>query len=594
MHSALAAETEQSRPAPLNGGQLNRLQQAIADLSAQQLNWASGYLAGLSCSRVTPGASSSKPPVTVLYASQTGNSRTLAETLCRAAEAQGVPTALHSADRYKPRELGKEKALILIVSTHGEGEPPESARSLQQYLSGPRAPQLNGLKFAVFGLGDSSYEQFCAAARLFDQQLATLGGERLMPLVEADVDFQTPGDLWIPQILARVEPLQSEQSGHLATISPIRPLPRIDRNHPYAATLVESRRITTDDAVGEVHHLALQVDPELVRYQPGDALGVWFHNDPLLIDEVLQRTGLRGESETTLKGERITLQQALGRQLELTQLHPAVVRRWAESVESETLRELTADPALLRDYCRTRQLVDLLNDYPRQIGAGDLVALLQPLQPRLYSIASSQQEHEEEIHLTVGVHRYRAQGREHLGGASGFLGERLREGSRVEIYVVENAAFRLPENGDTPVIMIGAGTGIAPFRAFLQQRAAAGAKGHNWLIFGNRHFHRDFLYQQEWLAYRSAGQLQRVTPAFSRDGAADAYVQDRLLEQGEEICRWLKQGAHIYVCGAIAMEAGVRQALTEVVAQHSGHPTSDAGEFIDRLQQEGRYQRDVY
>lgn len=595
MHSTLALQTaDEQQPGPLSAMQLNRLNQAIQGLSEQQLSWASGYLVGISrrqspLEQPQPGAS-----VTVLYASQTGNSRSVAEALVERSESRGLNIRLLSVDQYKPRDLLKEKLLLLVVSTHGEGEPPESAQELFRFLHGKRAPQLRELRYAVFGLGDSSYEHFCKTARDFDQRLEELGASRILERVDADLNFQSESENWVPAVLNRVDELIPSNPTKVVALCDARRSRRHDRNNPFQATLLENRRITTSSAISDVRHIALEIDPAAIIYAPGDALGVLFRNDPALVDDILRNTGLDGDAQVSLENRGLPLADALGGKLELTQLHPSVAAGWAEISNDEVLRQLASDDKALREYCAGRQFVDLLAEYPARPDADALVKLLHPLQPRLYSIASSQAEFEDEVHLTLSVLRYQAHGRNHLGGASGFLAERIEEGAPLDVYVAENRNFRLPEDGNTPIIMIGAGTGIAPYRAFLQQRAVQGDTGENWLIFGNRHFHHDFLYQTEWLAHRRAGRLQRTTLAFSRDGSSRAYVQDRLLDQGEVLYRWLQEGARVYVCGGASMESGVRDAITLVAQTEGALNPEAAAEYVENLRADGRYLRDVY
>lgn len=586
--------TGDQQPGVLSAMQLKQLEQAVEGLNEAQLNWAGGYLAGIARHRLPAALSQEQERLTVLYASQTGNSRSVAETLVEAAEARGFAVRLLSSEQYKPRDLAGERLLLLIVSTHGEGEPPESAAGLYHFLHSQRAPRLTGLNYAVFGLGDSSYEHFCKAARDFDDRLRELGGNRIMPRVEADLDFQTSSENWLPQILDRIDQLQPSEPKKVVSLSHARHSRRHDRNNPYSGLVLENRRITTVDAIADVRHIALQVDSQELKYAPGDAIGVWFRNDPALVEEILRIAKLDGDSLISFNEQRLLLTDLLINRLELTQLHPKVVTQWAEFTENEALRHLTKDADSLRHYCVDRQVLDLLAEHPARLDAEELVKSLQPLQPRLYSIASSQNEYPDEVHLTVSVVRYRAHGRDHLGGASGFLGERLDEGAQLQLYIVENQSFHLPQDGATPIIMIGAGTGVAPFRAFLQQRASEGASGKNWLIFGNRHFHRDFLYQNEWLAQRKAGLLNRATVAFSRDGNRGCYVQDRLLEQGAELYRWLQEGAALYVCGGSAMERGVREALTLIAQSEGGLEAEAAGDYVESLRSTGRYLRDVY
>jgi sulfite reductase (NADPH) flavoprotein alpha-component len=321
---------------------------------------------------------------------------------------------------------------------------------------------------------------------------------------------------------------------------------------------------------------------------------VRFRNDQALVAQVLTAAGLDGDAEVSLGGEGLALAEALASRLELTRLHPAAATAWAGIAGDAGLSALVQDRAALRAFCAQHQVIDLAIQYRARPGAADLAGLLQPLQPRLYSIASAQAETDDEVHLTVGILRYQLDGQERRGGASGFLGERLGEGDPLDVFVAENPAFRLPADGDTPIVLVGSGTGIAPFRAFLQHRAAQGDRGRNWLVFGNRHFHRDFLYQADWLRLRKAGLLQRFSPAFSRDTAERLYVQDRLVAEGAELWRWLAEGARLYVCGATAMEAGVRQALSRIARDHGGLTEDAALAFIDNLRQEARYVRDVY
>ncbi len=343
-----------------------------------------------------------------------------------------------------------------------------------------------------------------------------------------------------------------------------------------------------------MQHLSLAIDPQLVTYRPGDALGVWFRNDPDLVDAVLHLTGLDAKEPVEIQGQSQSLGEALASRLELTQLHPLVVKAWAALTGNSTLAGLAQDSKILRAFATERQFIDLLHDYPGEIDAANLVKTLQPVQPRLYSIASSQAAYEDEIHLTVSSTQYQAHGREHLGAASGYLSRRIDAGDEIQVYIAENPAFSLPDDGDTALILIGTGSGIAPYRAFLQEREAIGATGPVWLVFGNRNFHRDFLYQTDWLKYRKAGLLERVSLAFSRDTNAPAYVQDRLSEEGAELFRWLQEGARIYVCGCVAMEKGVSEALHGIIAKHGGMSTESATQYVEDLHAGKRYLRDVY
>jgi len=583
---------------PLDEQQLVNLQSVLSGLSSEQVAWVGGYLAGLGATPMpcTASKTATSRALTVLYGSQTGNARSVADSLGASALAQGLDARVLSMADYKPRDLVKERALLIVVSTQGEGEPPESALELHAYLSGRRAPRLEDLRFAVLGLGDSSYEHFCQAAVDFDERLAALGAGRMVPLQRCDLVYEQEAGSWGDAVLKRVSEITTERGAEVVTLPGVRlgSVARYDKDAPYTATLLEKRRITTDDAVADVRHMALGIDPTDLRFEPGDSLGVRFRNAPELVDEILLATGADGGASIVLSGEAITLRQALAERLELAQLHPAVAKGWANLVHAERLKELAKDATELRAYVAEHRLVDLLKDYPGRVEAASFAELLNPLQPRLYSIASSQAEIEDEVHLTVSKVGYQARGRRWTGAASGYLSERLDEGDPLDVYVVENPAFRLPKDGNIPLIMIGAGTGIAPFRAFLQQRAANGDGGRNWLIFGNRHFHRDFLYQLDWQRYRKAGFLDRVSLAFSRDGAQKHYVQHRLRDEGAEIYRWLSAGAHVYVCGSTAMGQEVQRVFADLIAREAGLGPEAARGSVEKLRREGRYQRDLY
>lgn len=586
---------------PLDEHQLAALRTALGGLSPLQIAWVSGYLAGRGLDAQTLPAQSAPATssgLAILYGSQTGNCRGVAESLAALVRARGCEPRLVSLADYRSRDIARERLLLLLVSTQGEGEPPESALDLFKYLHGGRAPRLEQLRYAVLGLGDSSYAQFCATARAFDARLGELGAQRLLDLQCCDVAYQEPAAEWSARALETTLPLLEPPTAKViqihggrqgaagATPEPI-PGPRVAR-------LLERRRLTTADAVGEVHHLALAIDPEQLRFTPGDALGIWFRNDPALVEAILETLALDGERRVQLGAEDLPLREALSERLEITQLHPTLVKSWAAHLGEEHLAALCAESTALREYAGSRQFIDLVREYPDHLTAAELTALLQPLRPRLYSIASSQAEIADELHLTVSLVRYKVQGQERLGGASGFLAQRLGEDEPVRVAVTENPHFRLPADGARPIILVGAGTGVAPFRAFLQQRAADGARGRNWLVFGNRHYRRDFLYQLDWQAHRKAGRLDRVSVAFSRDQGDKRYVQHRLLEQGRDIHAWLDDGAQLYVCGSTAMGHAVQESLLELIARERQLDREDADAYLDTLRQDGRYQRDLY
>lgn len=589
---------------PLTPEQLAKLQSAIGEFSPNQLAWLSGYFWGMVNQQ--PGAVAVAPTpavaasITVISASQTGNARRVSEQLRDDLTAAGLSVTLVNAGDYKFKQIAQEKLLLVVASTQGEGEPPEEAVALHKYLFSKKAPQLTGTAFAVFGLGDTSYENFCQTGKDFDTRLGELGAERLLDRADADVDFKAAAEAWRNQVvevlkqrIPQATPAQAQASvaGSVAQVlsSPY------SKESPLTATLAVNQKITGRNSDKDVRHLEIDLGDSGLSYQPGDALGVWYHNDPDLVEEIIGLVWRTGDEKITLNGQTLTLREALTDHLELTQNTTVIVEKYASLSRDERLIELLADKHQLQQYAQTTPLPDMIRQAPADLDAEQLVALLRPLTPRLYSIASAQEEVGNEVHITVGVVRYDVEGRARTGGASGYLADRLEEEGELRVFIEHNDNFRLPANPQTPVIMIGPGTGIAPFRAFIQQRAAEGAEGLNWLFFGNPHFTEDFLYQVEWQRYVKEGVLSRIDLAWSRDQNHKVYVQDKLREQGAEVWRWIEKGAHIYVCGdANRMAKDVEQALLELLAEHGGMDAEQADEFLSELRVERRYQRDVY
>ena len=591
---------------PLNPEQLARLQAATTDLTPTQLAWVSGYFWGVlnqqpgaAVATATPAATEA-PTITLLSASQTGNARRVAEALRDDLLAAKLNVKLVSAGDYKFKQIANEKLLIVVASTQGEGEPPEEAVALHKFLFSKKAPKLDGTAFAVLGLGDTSYEFFCQAGKDFDSKLAELGAERLLDRVDADVEFQAAAAEWRARVVevlkARVPKETLAQAAVTATgaVNEVFSSP-YTKEEPLTATLSVNQKITGRDSEKDVRHIEIDLGDSGLRYQPGDALGVWYQNDPALVKELIELLWLKGDEPVSVDGKTLPLSEALQWHFELTVNTGNIVENYATLTRSESLLPLVGDKAKLQHYAATTPIVDMVRFSPAQLDAGALTGLLRPLTPRLYSIASSQAEVETEVHVTVGVVRYDIEGRARAGGASSFLADRVEEEGEVRVFIEHNDNFRLPANPETPVIMIGPGTGIAPFRAFMQQRAAEGAEGKNWLFFGNPHFTEDFLYQVEWQRYVKEGVLNRIDLAWSRDQKEKIYVQDKLRQQGAELWRWINDGAHIYVCGdANRMAKDVEQALLDVIAEFGAMDAEAADEYLSELRVERRYQRDVY
>ena len=575
---------------------------ALDSLSPLQLAWLSGYcwaradggaLPTVAATDVTSAASAEPAPpplaVTVLSASQTGHAREVADKLHAALAEQGINAKRISAADYKPKTIADEQVLLLVTSTQGEGEPPEEALSLHRLLFGKKAPPLPALRFAVCGLGDSSYPDFCQAGKDFDTRLAELGGERLAPRADCDVDYQATAAAWIADLVPRLAALQPAAPRTPTAAAPATPA-AYDRDHPFTAPLLARQKITGRHSTKDVRHIELDLAGSGINYQAGDALGVWCENDPARVDAIL--AALKLDGVTVIDGK--TLREQLIREREISQNTPQFVQGYAALAKSADLdAEIATHGAA--PYAANTPLDAIVARYPAAITAEQLLTLLRPLTPRLYSIASAPEEVGEEVHLTVGVLHYEHDGKAYSGAASGYLGERLPEDGAARVFVEPNPNFRLPDDPQAAIIMIGNGTGIAPFRAFMQARVAREALGKNWLVFGNPHFTEDFLYQTEWQGWQKDGFLHRYNLAWSRDQAEKVYVQDKLREEAASVWQWLKDGAYVYVCGdAARMAKDVERALLDIIAGEGGMDADAAADYLDELRQARRYQRDVY
>lgn len=600
-------------PSPLTGDQGALLSRFVEGADGGALLWASGYLAGAARALTPTALAIAAPalapqPATIIYGSQTGNARRTAEALHAQLRDAGLPARLLRADAYPLRELGNESLLYLVISTQGEGDPPDDAIGFAEFLHGKRAPKLPQLKYAVLGLGDSSYADFCGIARKLDARLAELGAARVQALGEADLEIDTVAAPWREAALGHArELLKPTPAAHLATVTPLRPhaAPAWSQDRPFPAELLANQPLSGREFKGtgfrryaapdkDVRHIELSLGGSGLHYEPGDALGIRHRNPDALVDTVLAATRLDGDSEVEHDGESLPLSRWLAERRELTRLAKPVLAALAERANARELAQLLEPgnsglATLLNDH----QLIDALRRWPADWDAAALVAALRPQVRRLYSIASSRKRVGDEAHLTLDVLRYHAHGFDHLGAASGFLAA-LEDGAQLPVYIEPNERFRVPADGSRDIIMVGPGTGVAPFRGFVQERAETGASGRNWLFFGARHFNTGFLYQTEWQDALQKGELHRLELAFSRDQAERIHVQQRLREQGRDVFDWLQGGAHLYVCGAIDMGKDVHAALLEIVREHGGGDAEAAADYLSNLQREGRYSRDVY
>lgn len=578
-----------------------------AALSGDQLLWASGYLAGLAAAggavQSAPASQiqADRPTLTLWYGSETGNSRGIAQRLSEQVAARGWPVTLASLDTIQPRSLSKLLLLVLVVSTHGDGDPPEAAEAFYRFLHSDRAPRLESLSYAVLALGDSSYPEFCKTGRDLDARLSALGAEALLDRLDLDVDFEEAEGRWVDQLLARLSPLMelpasTPETGTTGNVVSLAPTPRrFDRQRPFAAELLERSPLTVAPSRKQVAHVVLSLADSGLTWEPGDSLGVWPGNDPLLVEQVLDLTGLSADARIQRGDREWALGEWLTQQAELTRLARPFVQAWASLTDSSELNRLLTSSDELAAWSAERQVLDVITDYPLSLDAQSLVDSLRRLTPRLYSIASSPLVADDEVALTVKLERHQRATQDRTGVASGQLWERLAVGDTLPIYLEPNPRFRLPEDGDRPIIMIGPGTGVAPFRTFVEHRQALGARGPSWLFFGEQHRRSSFLYQLEWQRHLAAGSLSRLSVAFSRDQAERIYVQHRLQAAGAEVYDWLEQGAHVYVCGnGAGMARDVHEALVELVRTHGGRSTEQAHDYLEQMKTDQRYQKDVY
>lgn len=591
----------------------NELIEKLDRLDQKELIWLSGYCwakAGqsnpISVQETVANAllvpSNHARSILILSASQTGNAKRVAEQLHQQLQGLSASVQWQHVGDYKAKNLVQEDIVILVSSTQGEGEFPEEAISFAKFLFGKKAPNLNQLTFAVLGLGDSSYPLFCEASKQFDERFAALGAQRLLPRFDGDVDYENQVATWLNKLNTHIEEA-CVQTTDGATTQPAmahsQPITAsvYTKNAPYSATLLARQQITARHAEKNVQHLEIDLADSGIQYEAGDALGVYVNNSAALINDFLTILQLDGATVVQNKAQQeSTLKQVLTEDLELTQNSASLVKKWAEISQSAALTALVADSEALQNYAQLTPLLAMVTQYPARLTAQQWIEFLRPLTPRMYSIASAQDEVGDEVHLTLGVVQYEFNEKTYTGAASHYLTFDREEDDAVRIFVEANPRFRLPTDPATALIMIGAGTGIAPFRAFMQQREAQSASGKAWLIFGNQRFTADFLYQSEWQRWHKLGLLHNTDFAWSRQNPAKkVYVQHKVLEQGAELWRWLEQGAHLYICGdANYMARAVEQALLEVIQQHGALDSEAAEDYLDQLRDDRRYQRDVY
>ncbi|WEK55614.1 MAG: assimilatory sulfite reductase (NADPH) flavoprotein subunit [Candidatus Cohnella colombiensis] len=602
---------------PFTQEQVELLNRLLPNLSDAQRSWLSGYLTAVQstsfsapsatnvASQSTAQAATQAPiarEVTILFGSQTGNSQRLAKSLSKKLSEQGLEVTLTSMSDFKPNTLKKVQDLLLLVSTHGEGDPPDNALPFYEFLHSKRAPKLDELRFSVLALGDSSYEFFCKTGKDFDQRLEELGAKRLTDRVDCDVDYDEPAAEWFASVsgaLSNASSTAPTQSS-VATISDAQGESQYSRTHPFQAEVLENINLNGRGSSRETRHLELSLEGSNLQYEPGDCLGIYPENNPQLVDQLVSALGWNADEQVSVnkQGEQRALRDALRNNFEITVLTKPVLEQAVKLTANEGLSKLLAagNEAELKAYIKERDLLDLVQDFgPWNATAAQFVSILRKLPARLYSIASSNQANPDEVHLTIRAVRYETLGRDRFGVCSTQVAERLEIGDTLPVYIHQNPNFKLPANPDAPIIMIGPGTGVAPFRAFVEERAELGATGKSWLFYGDQHFLTDFLYQTDWQRWIKEGALTKMDVAFSRDTDQKVYVQHRMLEKGRELFEWLEEGASVYICGDEKhMAHDVHAALLTIIEREGGKSSEEAAAYLANLQQQKRYQRDVY
>ncbi|MCE4045058.1 assimilatory sulfite reductase (NADPH) flavoprotein subunit [Lysinibacillus fusiformis] len=585
---------------PFNEEQVKLLNELLPQLTLEQKIWLNGYLSAPQATQeavveTLPVADPITKTITILYGSQTGNSQGLAEKYASLLKAQNVDVTVSSLGKFKASNLKKISNLLLIVSTHGEGDPPDQAIQFYEFLHSKRAPKLEHLQYSVLALGDSSYEFFCKTGKDLDEQFAKLGATRIVPRTDCDVDYDDAAAQWFSAV-------QQEFLKQATTISvtstqsdEIQGATTYSRKNPFYAEVLENINLNGRGSNKETRHLELSIEGANFQFEPGDSIGIQPENSEPLVDALLGVLQFDPATEVTVLDETVSLKNALQKKLEITVLSKPVLEKIKAYTEHHEFSSLLEEPNAWKEYAKGRDLLDVVEDFaPFTWSAQQFVDILRKIPSRLYSIASSQLANHDEVHLTISKVSYETNGRQRLGVCSGSVAE-LQIGATLPIYVHKNPNFRLPEQKETPIIMIGAGTGIAPYRAFLEEREELGVEGKAWLIFGDQHFVTDFLYQTDWQRWLASGTLSQMHIAFSRDTDKKVYVQHKLEENAANFYEWLEQGAVIYVCGdEKSMAADVDATIHRIIEQQGQKTSEQAKAFVQELKQQKRYQRDVY
>ncbi len=583
--------------APFTSDQRTALDSLLAGFNPVQRGWLSGFLAASGTAVAPAAAPVSAGKLTVLYGTESGNSEVLADRAVKAAKKRGFQAVMKNMSEISLSELAKSTKLLVIVSTWGDGEPPETAISFyKEFMNSSHS--LSDLRFSVCGLGDTAYEKFCQVGKDLDARLEQLGATRVFARQDCDVDYEDAFAGWLESALSALAPASAVAVIETAATAFATSV-EYGKKNPFPAETVDKVVLNGEGSAKETLHFEFSLAASGLSYEPGDALAVIPVNAPEMVKDIIQAAKLTGNEEVEVKNAgRKLLADALREDYDITALSRAVLTKLAEASNSAALRELLAEDAKerLKEFSSGREIIDAIVEFaPNGLSADALTGIFRKLPPRLYSIASSPLAHADEVHLTVSAVRYESHGRKRNGVCSTYLADLVKTGDSVQIFVQPNKNFRLPADASIPIIMVGPGTGIAPFRAFVEHRAALGSPGKNWLFFGDQHYTYDFLYQLEWQESLKDGTLTRLDVAFSRDQPEKIYVQHRMLQQAKDLYQWLEEGAHFYVCGdAARMAHDVHEALISIVESQAGISREAAEAYVENLKKTKRYQRDVY
>lgn len=590
---------------PFDQEQTDQLNRLLLTMDDRQKIWLSGYLAAVQSpsSHTTKdhegeGNSTAARQVTLLYGSHTGNCEGLAEEYANQLKEKGFEARYLDMDEYKPKNLKNEQDLLILTSTHGDGDPPDNALSFYDFLFSKRAPKLDGIRYSVLALGDSSYEFFCQTGKEIDERLHELGAERIHPRVDCDLDFEEDAESWWHGVYDQLGDTQGQISQTIEKVSSVTDRPIYSKKNPFQAEVLENINLSGRGSNKETRHLELDLEGSNFTYEPGDSLGIYPKNEEALVDELIEEMDWDPDLSVIVNkdGELRALREALISHYEITSLTTPLLEKLATLTDQEAFHQLVSSKEKMNAYIYGRDLLDVVRDYgPWKAGAEEFVSALRKIPARLYSIASSLKGNPDEVHLTIGTVRYDSNGRKRTGVCSGQCAERTEVGDHLSVFVQKNNNFKLPDDPSTPIIMIGAGTGVAPYRSFLEEREESEAEGSSWLFFGEQHFVTDFLYQVEWQQWLKEGVLTKMDVAFSRDTTEKVYVQHRLLENRKEFYKWLTSGAYVYVCGDEKhMAKDVHNTILQIIKEEGSYTEAEAEEYLKEMRKAKRYQRDVY